>query len=48
MDSWKDFNWSFFANFVSSWCPAQILGRAKVFYKIFGPAKVFFEKFVSS
>ena len=48
MDPWKDFYSNLFAYIVSSLSPVQILGRAKVFCKILGPAKIFSEKFVSS
>ena len=48
MDPWKDFNWTLFANIVSSLRSAQILSQAKVFCKILGPAKVFWEKSESS
>ena len=48
MDSWKDFNSTLFANIVSSLSPAQILGQAKLFCKILGPANVFCGKSESS
>ena len=48
MYPWKDFSSTLFANIVSSLNQAQTMGRAKVFCKILGLAKVFSKKSESS
>ena len=44
MELWKDFNSTLFANIVSSLGPAQILGRAKVFWWKFESSKSLLQK----